>query len=62
MRYRDEDPQQETQMQSTEELGENILLMKMASGPHTVCSGSFFVFFPCIKAVFPAIFTRFCQR
>lgn len=40
MRYRDEAPQQETQEQSTEELGENILLMKMAAGPHTVRSGS----------------------
>lgn len=40
MRYRDEDPQQETQEQSTEELGDNVLLMKMAAGPHTVCSAS----------------------
>lgn len=53
MRYRDEAPQQETQEQSTEELGENILLMKMAAGPHTVRSGSpkkvHFFFFPALK-------------
>lgn len=58
MRYRDEDPQQETREQSTEELGEYILLMKMAAGPHTVCSGSpikVFFFVSCIKAVFPAV-------
>lgn len=39
-RYRDEDPQQQTREQSTEELGENLLLMKMAAGPHTVRSAS----------------------
>lgn len=61
MRYRDEAPQQETQEQSTEELGENILLMKMAAGPHTVRSGSpkkvNFFFLSCIKAVYPAVIT-----
>ncbi|XP_029684092.1 mesoderm induction early response protein 2 isoform X2 [Takifugu rubripes] len=35
MRYRDEDPQLESQEQSTQELEENFLLMKMAAGPHT---------------------------
>lgn len=39
MRYRDEDPQRESQEQSTQELEENLLLMKMAAGPHTVRSG-----------------------
>lgn len=56
MRYRDEDPQQETREQSTEELGEYILLMKMAAGPHTVRSGSpikvFFFLFPALKPCF----------
>lgn len=58
MRYRDEDPQQETREQSTEEPGENVLLMKMAAGPHTVCPGSpnEVVFFFCIKAVLTATF------
>lgn len=36
MRSRDEDPQLESQEQSTQELEENFLLMKMAAGPHTV--------------------------
>lgn len=40
MRYRDEDPQLESQEQSTQELEENFLLMKMAAGPHTVRSDS----------------------
>lgn len=60
MRCRDEDPQQETQEQSTEELGEDVLLMKMAAGPHTVCPASprqASILFPCIKAVFPVAAT-----
>lgn len=40
MQYRDEDPQLESQEQSTQELEENFLLMKMAAGPHTVRPGS----------------------
>lgn len=55
MRSRDEDPQQETQEQSTEELGEDVLLMKMAAGPHTVGPASprlASILFPCIKTVF----------
>lgn len=57
MRFRDGDPQLETREQSTEELGENVVLMKMAAGPPTVGSGSPSPFFPCIKAVFLAVIT-----
>lgn len=60
MRYRHEDPQQESQEQSTEELGEDVLLVKMAAGPHTVRPApptQASILFPCIKAVFPVAAT-----